>query len=399
MNHSNTMNVEMIRQQFPILSRKINGNPLIYFDNAATTQKPQSVIDSIAEYYTQYNSNVHRGIHTLSEASTALYEESRTVVAQFLHTSAKNIIFTKGATEAINLVAFSYIRNMLEEGDEIILSIFEHHSNIIPWQQICQEKGAHILYIENIEELGNVISEKTKLIAITAMSNVTGKIFDIKKIKSMAQDIPICVDVCQAVAHQKINVQEWDCDFLVFSGHKLYGPTGIGVLYVKENHHHSMTPYQTGGGMIDNVSEQKSTWTTFPHLFEAGTPNIAQAIGLSYAIQYITSIGQENIFKHEKKLTTHALKALYSIPEITVYVDKCSSGIISFTIADVHPHDIAAILDQHGIAIRAGHHCCQILMKHWNIPATARISFGIYNTIDEINTFINILKNIRNIFV
>ncbi len=401
--------VYFIREDFPILNEKIRNKPLIYFDNAATTQKPNVVINKINEYYTSINSNVHRGVHYLSQKSTVEYENAREKVMRFIN--AKNlseIIFVKGATEAINLVTNSYGRHFFKKGDEIIISQMEHHSNIVPWQLLCEEKGLKLRIIPInddgeiiFEEYVKLINEKTKFVSIVHISNSLGTINPIKDIIDYAHsyNIPVLVDGSQSIQHTKIDVNELDCDFFVFSGHKLYGPMGIGILYGKEELLEEMPPYQSGGDMISKVTFEKTTFNELPYKFEAGTPNVVGGIGLGTAIDYINLIGIENINRYEKELLNYINEKLLPIPKLKpIGTAKNKSAVFSFIIDGVHPHDIGTVLDFEGIAIRTGHHCTQPVMQRFNIPATARISIGLYNTKEEIDVVEKAIKKVFEVF-
>lgn len=401
--------VEAVRKDFPILSRKIHGKNLVYLDNAATTQKPLSVIEAESNYYLKINSNIHRGVHHLSEEATRAFEESRTKVKNFLSAkSEKEIIFTRGTTEAVNLTAQAYVKNILSEGDEIIISHMEHHSNIVPWQLLCNEKKAKLKIIPIsdsgeiiFDEFEKLISPKTKFISVVYVSNSLGTINPVEQIigKAHSHNIPVLLDAAQAVNHIPCNVQQLDCDFLAFSGHKLYGPTGIGVLYGKEELLNSMPPYQGGGDMISKVTFEETTFNDLPYKFEAGTPNIAGAIGLGKAIDYISSIGLEKIYQHEKELLEYATMKLSKLDGIKIIgqaADKCS--VLSFICENVHPHDVGTFLDFEGVAIRTGHHCTQPLMIRYNVPATSRASFGLYNTFEEADIFIDGVKKVIEAF-
>jgi len=403
------IDVEAVRKDFPILHQDVNNHPLVYLDNAATTQKPQYVIDAISHYYQNNNANVHRAIHKLGERATLGYENSRKKVAKFIGASSeREIVFTRGTTEAINLVAASWGRKFVSAGDEIILSEMEHHSNIIPWQLLAQEKGATLKYIPftdegtlDFKEFEMLLSKRTKLVAITHMSNVFGTINPIKRIIRMAHDrsIPVLLDGAQSAPHLPIDVQQLDCDFYAFSGHKMVAPTGIGVLYAKRARLENMGPYQGGGEMINSVWHDRATWNEIPHKFEAGTPNIAGAIGLGSAIDYLQNIGMENIARYEQELTTYALENMMRIPGMRVYGQAPErGGAISFNLGNVHPHDMAQFLDQQGIAVRAGHHCAQLIMQKLDISATTRASFYFYNTFKEIDYFVEQLIEAQRFF-
>lgn len=401
--------VESIRKDFPILQTHVHGKPLVYLDNAATTQKPISVIRKAQEYYSTMNSNIHRGVHALSGVSTEAFETARIKIKKFINALGKNeIVFTRGATESINLVAETYGRSNLKEGDEVIISEMEHHSNIVPWQLICNEKKAKLKVIPInddgeliFEEYEKLISDKTKIISVVYCSNSLGTVNPVRKIIKAAhkKGIPVLLDAAQAVNHLPIDVQELDCDFLVFSGHKIYGPTGIGVLYGKVNLLDSMPPYQGGGDMISKVTFEKTTYNELPHKFEAGTPNIAGAIGLGEAIDYVLRIGIGNISLHEKELLNYATEAIQSVPGLKIIgTAKEKVSVLSFVLDDVHPHDIGTFLDFEGVAIRTGHHCTQPAMDRFKIPATSRASFAMYNTMEEIDVLINGLNKIIKVF-
>ena len=398
------LDLSKIRKDFPILSRTVNGKPLIYFDNGATSQKPQAVIDAISHYYAYQNSNIHRGVHTLSREITIAYEEARKTIQ--LHLNAKQaseIIFTKGTTESINLVAHCFGNLAITEGDEIIITQMEHHSNIIPWQQLCEEKKAILKYIPInqagellLEELPKLITAKTKLVSFTQISNTLGTINPvkdiIKTIRSLSQ-AAVLIDGAQAVPHLKPDVQDLDCDFYVFSGHKLFGPTGVGVLYAKESWLNKFGPYQTGGGTIKTVTLEKTEFADAPLKFEAGTPHIEGGIGLAAAINYVTEIGFENIQKHEDDLLQYATKQLQAIEGLVIYGNtKHKTSVISFNVGSIHPFDIGTLLDKYGVAIRSGHHCTQPICQFYNIPGTIRASFAFYNTFEEVDIFVEALK-------
>lgn len=392
-----------IKDQFPIFSQQMNGKPLIYLDSGATTQKPQVVIDAVNAFYKESNANIHRGVYELSQKATNAYEGARKTVAEFIHAKSVNeIVFTKGATEAINLVAQSFGQMQVNEGDEILITEMEHHANIIPWQMLCEQKNASLKYIPLLDDgsldltnLSDLLTHKTKLVSLVSTSNTLGTINPIKKIIQAAkeQNIPVLIDACQTVAHQEIDVQDLDCDFLVFSGHKLYGPTGIGVLYGKEDLLNAMPPYQTGGDVIESVTMEKTTFRSSPARFEAGTPPIASAIGLGAAITFIQAIGFKAIHNLEQELLSYATKVLNKIEGLRIIgTAKEKAGIISFVLDGVHPHDLGTILDQEGIAVRTGHHCTQPIMQRFNLPATTRASFGIYNSKDDIDALISGIK-------
>ena len=401
--------VNQWREHFPILNTSVYDKPLIYLDNAATTQKPQVVIDSLSHFYQNYNANVHRGVYYLSQKSSDLFEQTREIVRSFINAKKQSeIIFTKGATEAINLIASSFGDAFIQKDDEIIISQMEHHANILPWQLLCEKKGCilKIIPIDKngellIDSLQELISNKTKIISIVYVSNVIGTVNPISEIISLARqhNIPIVLDACQAIQHIPIDVQALDCDFMVFSGHKIYGPSGTGVLYGKEELLNQMPPYQGGGDMIHKVTFEKSTYAGLPHKFEAGTPNIEGIIGLGTAISFFSSLSFESLHNYENFLYQYALELLQSIPEITIIGNaKQRISAISFIVDSIHPHDIASLLDRDGIAVRAGHHCAQPLMKFFNVPATTRASFAFYNTREEIDVFIHSVKKAIKLF-
>ena len=401
-NNNNIFNIESIRKDFPILDQEINGAPLIYFDNAASTQKPTAVINAIKSYYENDHSNVHRGVHSLSIRATELYEASRKKVTDYINANNSNeIIFTKGTTDSINLVAHS-LTNSIKQSDEIVITTMEHHSNIVPWQELCKRTGASlkIAPIDHngelmIEELEKLLCKNTKILALTHTSNTLGTINPIKEIITMAHhlNIKVLIDGAQAIGHQNIDVQDLDCDFYAFSGHKLYGPTGIGVLYGKEELLNELDPYQFGGEMILKVTFDETTYNSLPYKFEAGTPNIAGAIGLEKAIGYLESVNLNACVKQETAVTKYALKQLKDFSNIKLIGNSDNrSSIISFTIENIHPHDIGTILNQKGIAMRTGHHCTMPLMDFYNIPGTIRASFSFYNTENEVDDMVGALQ-------
>ena len=391
------------KKDFPILKSKVNGQPLIYFDNAATSQKPQCVIDAVSNYYKNFNSNVHRGVHELSQKATSEYESTRDTVRDFIGAEKSNqIIFTKGTTDGINIVASSWAENQLKKGDEILITTMEHHSNIVPWQMLCEKLGTKLI-VSPISKSGEIImdkfesliSAKTKLISVTHVSNTLGTINPIEEITLLAKEnnCKILIDAAQSIPHFKVDVSAYDCDFLVFSGHKIFAPTGVGILYVKEDRFQEMKPYQGGGDMIKEVSFEKTTYNTHPHKFEAGTPNIAGIIGLNEAIKYVNKIGIDNIASIENELLEYALEKISEIDKLKIFGNaKDKASVISFTVEGIHPFDLGTLLDQLGIAIRTGHHCTQPLMSFYNIPGTARASFAFYNQKSEIDFFINSLN-------
>lgn len=401
--------VNRIREDFPILSKKVHNKPLVYLDNAATTHKPKHVLESLNYFYSSINSNIHRGIHYLSGEATQAFENARIKVKNFINAvSEKEIIFTRGTTESINLVSNSFGRNFIKEGDEIIISHMEHHSNIVPWQLLCKEKNVVLKVIpidDNgeliFEEFEKLLSQKTKLISVVYISNSLGTVNPVKKIIETAHSngIPVLVDAAQAVNHLKVDVQDLNCDFLAFSGHKLYGPTGIGVLYGKKNLLESMPPFMGGGDMISKVTFEKTTYNELPFKFEAGTSNIAGAVGLGIAIDYVSTIGLDNIAAYEKNLFDYATERLKEIHGLKIIGQaKEKSAVISFIFNNIHPHDIGTLLDYEGVAIRTGHHCTQPIMDRFNIPATSRASFGLYNTLEEVDVLVNALKKAVEVF-
>ncbi|MFB9843815.1 cysteine desulfurase [Mucilaginibacter ginsenosidivorans] len=393
------LDITAIRLQFPILSRMVKGRPLIYLDNAATTQKPQAVIDAISQYYCGYNANIHRGIHTLAEEATAAYEDSRTALQEFIGAaSADEIIFTRGTTEGINLVAYTWGRANIIAGDEIIISEMEHHSNIVPWQILCKEKGAELKVIPVMDngELSmpaylDLLTTRTKLVAVTQVSNALGTVNPVKEIIRAAHRAGalVLIDGAQSAVHLDINVQDMDCDFFAFSGHKLYGPTGIGVLYGKKELLNHMPVFHGGGEMIKEVTFAYTTYNELPYKYEAGTPNIADAIALKSAIDFIKKHGRNQIRQHEAALLSYATEQLEAIPGLTIIGNaKEKASVISFIIKGLHPQDIGILLDNQGIAVRTGHHCTQPLMKRFGIPGTVRASFAVYNTTEEIDALV-----------
>ena len=401
--------VDKIRKDFPILSTEVYGQPLVYLDNAATTQKPQCVLDTMEQYYKGINSNIHRGVHFLSEKATTAYEESRAKVKDFLNANSTNeIIFVRGTTEAINLVASSYGNTFTKKNDEIIISTMEHHSNIVPWQLLCQRTGAKLKIIPIndkgeliLEEFEKLFNDRTKFVSVVHVSNSLGTINPVKEIVEIAhkRNIPVMLDGAQAAPHIKIDVQDIDCDFYAISGHKVFGPTGIGVLYGKEKFLDSMPPYQGGGDMIKTVTFEKTTYDGLPHKFEAGTPNIAGGIGFGSVIEYINGIGLDNILKHENDLMEYANELLDSIKPLRIIgTAKEKSSVISFLIGDIHPYDAGTILDRLGIAIRTGMHCTQPIMDRFGIPGTIRASFAFYNTKYDVDMLVRGIKKVIDMF-
>ncbi len=405
----------MNKTDFPLLNTTIHGRPLVYFDNAATTQKPQAVLDAITYAYTHFNANIHRGVHHLSQVATQHHEEARAHVAQFIHAQSSNeIIFTSGTTNALNMLAFSFGEAKIQAGDEIIVSTLEHHSNIVLWQMLCERKGAVLKVMPLQEDLtwdiaafSAILSNKTKLVSVAHVSNVLGIINPIEEVIRLAhaRNIPVCIDAAQSVPHLPINVQLLDCDFLVFSAHKMYAPTGLGVLYGKEAWLNVLPPAQGGGEMIEHVSFKKTTYNVLPYKFEAGTPNFIGTYAFSQALNYIEKIGMQQITQHELEITTYAEEQLSEIPGVKIYAaGQKKAGAISFNVFSdeikekglIHPYDIGMLLDQQGVAVRTGHHCAEPLIEHLNVPGTVRISFGLYNEKEEVDIFITALKRAIN---
>jgi cysteine desulfurase/selenocysteine lyase len=403
------LDVERIRADFPILHTRVHGHELVYLDNAATSQKPQAVIDAIVRYYTSANANIHRGVHYLSQLATEEFEAGRATVQKFINAAkASEIVFTRGTTESINLVAQSYGRTHVSAGDEVVVTAMEHHSDIVPWQMLCEEKGAKLRVVPIndageliMDEYAKLLGPKTKIVAVAHVSNALGTINPIKRIVAMAhaQGIPVVVDGAQAVPHIAVDVQDLDCDFYAFSAHKMYGPTGIGALYAKAALLDAMPPWQGGGDMISSVTFEKTTFNKVPHKFEAGTPDMAGVAGLKAAIEYMNAIGVDKIAAHEHDLLVYATKAASALPGIQVIgTAKEKASVLSFTVEDVHPHDIGTILDQEGIAVRTGHHCAQPVMERYKIPATVRASFAVYNTHAEVDALVRGLRKVREVF-
>ena len=403
------LDVDKVRADFPILATRVHGHPLVYLDNAATSQKPRAVIDALVRYYEHANANIHRGVHFLSQLATEEFEAGRRTVQKFIHAAeASEIIFTRGTTEGINLVAQTYGRQHVGAGDEVLVTAMEHHSDIVPWQMLCEEKGAKLKVAPIndggelvLDELEKLIGPKTKIVALAHVSNALGTVNPVKKIVAMAHahGVPVVVDGAQAVPHTVVDVQDLDCDFYSFSAHKMYGPTGIGALYGKQALLESMSPYQGGGDMISSVTFEKTTYNKVPHKFEAGTPDMAGVAGLKAAIEYMQSLGIEKIAGHEHDLLVYATErvtALEGVKIIGTAAQKAS--VLSFTLEDVHPHDIGTILDQQGIAVRTGHHCAQPVMDRYRIPATVRASFAAYNTRSEVDALVRGIRKVREVF-
>ena len=402
--------IDAIRAQFPILQREVNGKPLVYFDNGATSQKPKSVIDTISRYYELENSNIHRGVHTLSQEATSAYEDVRKKVQQFINAEhSHEIIFTSGTTGGINLVASSFGASLVRKGDEILITAMEHHSNIVPWQMLCERRGAHLKVLPiskegeiNVEEFKKLIGPKTELISLVHVSNSLGTINPVKEMIDIAhaQNIPVLIDGAQAIHHMPVDVQELDADFYVFSAHKMYGPTGVGVLYGKEQLLNDMKPYQGGGDMIKSVTFEKTIYNDLPHKFEAGTPNIAGGMALGTAIDFINSIGFDFIQEHEAELSRFATSQLKGIKGLRfIGTAKERAGLVSFVLDGIHPYDTGVILDKLGIAVRTGHHCTQPVMNFFEVPGTVRASFAVYNTKDEIVKLVEGIERVQRMFV
>lgn len=403
------MNSHDIRKQFPILQQEVNGHPLVYLDSAASSQKPSAVIEALTDFYNYRNANVHRGVHTLGTRATDAYEGAREKVARFLHASSiDEIIFTRGTTTALNLVAFGYARTVCKEGDEIVLTPMEHHSNLIPWQQVAKLTGAVLKYIPlqddgtiSLDDVEKTISERTKIVSMTYVSNVLGTINPIKQVAAIAHrhGAVMVVDGAQSSPHMSIDVRELDCDFYAMSGHKMLAPTGIGALYGKKALLEAMEPIEFGGEMIDHVDLYESTWKEAPWKFEGGTPIIAGAVGLGAAIDFLTEIGMEQIEEHDRQLTAYAMDRLSTIDGVTIYGPRTDRmGAVTFNLGDIHPHDVATVLDAEGVAIRAGHHCCQPLMRWLKVSATARASFYVYNTEEDIERLVQALQKTKEYF-
>ncbi len=401
--------IEKIRADFPVLLQTVNGQPLVYLDNSASSQVPKMVIERGAKYLAEEHSNIHRGVHYLSQKATTAYEGAREKVKRFINArEAKECIFVRGTTEGVNLVAQSYGRKFIHEGDEILVSEMEHHSNIIPWQMIAEERGAKILMIPMndrgelvLDEYENLLNERTKMVAVAHVSNALGTINPIKEMTATAHKfgVPVMVDAAQSVPHFPVDVQDLDCDFFTFSGHKMFAPTGTGVLYGKQEWLDRMPPYQTGGGMIRTVSFEKTTFAALPEKFEAGTPAIAAGIGLGAAIDYLTEIDLAKAFAYEHELLEYATEKLSAIEGVKIIgTAREKASVLSFTIENIHPHDIGTILDQSGIAVRAGHHCAQPVMRHFNVPATARASFAFYNTREEVDKLAEAVQKVIEVF-
>ncbi|MGE4056913.1 MAG: SufS family cysteine desulfurase [Vicinamibacterales bacterium] len=401
--------VQAVRKDFPILGERVHGKPLVYLDNAATTQKPAVVLERILEYYTHENSNVHRGVHRLSQIATDAYEGARLRAAKFLHAAdAREIVFVRGATEGINLVAQTHGRAHIGQGDEVLITAMEHHSNIVPWQMICGEKGARLRVVPmtdvgelRLDEYERLLSDRTKLVSLVHVSNALGTVNPVAEMIRAAhrRGIPVLLDGAQAVAHMTVDVQALDCDFYTFSSHKIFGPTGMGVLWARRSLLEEMPPYQGGGDMISSVTFEQTRYNEVPYKFEAGTPNIADAIALGTALDYVTSIGLDRIAAHEHDLLVYGTAALSRIPGLRLTgTARDKAGVLAFVMEGVHPHDIGTIVDREGVAIRTGHHCCQPLMDRLGVPATARASLALYNTREEIDALVAAIEKVREVF-
>ena len=398
-----------VREDFPILSREVYGRPLVYLDNGATTQKPRQVVEAMVDEYYNVNANVHRGVHFLSQQATDLHEESREVVRRFIHAKSTNeIIFTRGTTESINLLAFSFGEAMVKEGDEIVVSVMEHHSDIVPWQMMCERKGAHLRVLPmtdegelRLEELDGLLTERTRLVCCTQVSNVLGTVNPVKEVVRIAHEkgVPVLVDGAQSVPHMVVDVQDLDCDFFAFSGHKVYGPTGVGVLYGKEEWLEKLPPYQGGGEMIKNVSFECTTYNELPYKFEAGTPDYVATHALAKALEYVEGLGMENIYAHEQELTRYALERMQEIEGMRILgMAQERDAVISFLVGDIHHLDMGTLLDRLGIAVRTGHHCAEPLMHRLGVEGTVRASFGLYNTLEEVDALVGGIKRVARMF-
>ena len=402
------IDVERVRSDFPILRREIRGQPLVYLDSAATSQKPVQVLDAVDAYYRRSNANVHRGVHTLAAEATDLYENARVRVARFIDAPADGVVFVRNTTEAINLVAYAYAGAMLQPGDRIVLTVMEHHSNLVPWQQVAKLRGLQLAFLD-VSDDGRLVLDPellrppTRLVSLSHQSNVLGTINDVAAITALAHQSGalVCVDAAQSVPHMPVSVRALDCDFLAFSGHKMCGPMGIGVLWARPSLLEAMPPFLSGGSMISRVTLQETTWNEVPHKFEAGTPDVAGAVGLEAACDYLDAVGRERIHAHEGSLVRHLLDVLDEVGEVTVYGTRdtaAQGGAVSFNVADVHAHDVGTILDRRGVAVRAGHHCAQPLMARYGVAATARASVYLYNTHSEIDALGEALTDVRRVF-
>ncbi|QQR45620.1 cysteine desulfurase [Myxococcus xanthus] len=401
--------VNQVRKDFPILDQEVRGRPLVYLDSAATAQKPQAVIDALVRFYQHDNANVHRGVHVLSERATEAYEGARETVRRFINArDVKEVVFVRGTTEAINLVAQTYGRKHIGAGDEVLITQMEHHANIVPWRMLCEQTGA-VLKVIPVDDRGELVldavdallTERTRILAVTHVSNALGTVAPVKELtrRAHAKGIPVLVDGAQAVTHFPVDVQDLGCDFYAFSGHKMFGPTGIGVLYGRKERLEAMPPYQGGGDMILSVTMEKVTYNRVPYRFEAGTPNLEGAVGLAAAIRYLEALGMENVAAHDRELLAYATQALESVPGLRmVGTAREKSGVLSFMLADIHPHDVGTILDREGICIRTGHHCAQPVMQHFKVPATSRASLALYNTREDVDALVRGLHKVLEVF-
>ncbi|QDE66584.1 cysteine sulfinate desulfinase [Myxococcus xanthus] len=401
--------VKQVREDFPILHQEVRGRPLVYLDSAATAQKPQAVIDALVRFYQHDNANVHRGVHVLSERATEAYEGARETVRRFINArDVKEVVFVRGTTEAINLVAQTYGRKHIGAGDEVLITQMEHHANIVPWRMLCEQTGA-VLKVIPVDDRGELVldavdallTERTRILAVTHVSNALGTVAPVKELtrRAHAKGIPVLVDGAQAVTHFPVDVQDLGCDFYAFSGHKMFGPTGIGVLYGRKEMLEAMPPYQGGGDMILSVTMEKVTYNRVPYRFEAGTPNLEGAVGLAAAIRYLEALGMENVAAHDRELLAYATQALESVPGLRmVGTAREKSGVLSFMLADIHPHDVGTILDREGICIRTGHHCAQPVMQHFKVPATSRASLALYNTREDVDALVRGLHKVLEVF-
>ncbi|MGE3271863.1 MAG: cysteine desulfurase [Chloroflexota bacterium] len=409
--HTTPLDVAAIRQDFPILQRRVHDKPLVYLDNAATSQKPRQVIQALVDYYEQFNANIHRGIHTLAEEATGLYEDARAKAAKFIGASGPDeIILTRNTTESLNLVAYTWAADNIGPGDEIVITTMEHHSNIVPWQWLVQRQGAVLKYAEvdengqvSLDQLEQLVTDRTKLVSMMHMSNVLGTINPVKEVARIAHKhgALMLVDGAQSVPHIPVDVQNLDCDFLAFSSHKMLGPTGVGVLWGRREILQAMRPFLGGGEMIDTVQRQTATYNALPWKFEAGTPNIGDVIAFGAAIDYLNALGMDRVRQHEIEITAYALEKIAAIPGVTIYGPKDAhqrGGVVAFTVDEVHPHDLGQIVDYDGVAIRAGQHCCQVLSQSIGVPATARASFYVYNTPEEVDALVAAVEGARSIF-
>ena len=401
--------VEKVRRDFPILQRKVHGKPLIYFDTAASAQRPLAVIEAVDDFYREHNANVHRGVHTLSQEATDLYEGARGKLANYINAgSEREIVFTRGTTESVNLVAQSYLRPKLQPGDEILITQMEHHANIVPWQMLREQTGAVLKVVPinergelELDALNDMLSERVKLLGVVHVSNALGTINPIAEICKRAKQhgIPVLVDGAQAMPHTRVDVRELGCDFYCLSGHKMYGPTGIGALWAAEATLDAMPPWQGGGEMITRVTFEQTTWNEIPAKFEAGTPNIAGGVGLGAAVDYLAGLGKDAIAAHERRVLEYATQKMEEVEDLRIIgTAREKTGVISFTLGDIHPHDLGTVIDHYGVALRTGHHCTMPLMQFYNIPATARVSFGMYNTTEEVDRFLEALGQARQMF-